>query len=285
MGLYSCAPATYTVIGERQIAAAHQIEFEGKIPGVVTLSPKEAVADSVLISSFAIGVAEKLESDLSLETGSVPVFYLNPDDVDLRNPEQMDQLVRYTGTDVMIVIDSMRIGDYSIRYPNEQAYYDGSFRQQTILSLPYRAFFHVYKADSSFVDSFEIQDVNEWNMLADEPLQKVRAVEEAERNMAESFAKAGASHAAEFSVKWETFNTRIYVFDSAKWWDACRYAYLFEWDKAMKLWMEEVKSHNHMKVACAAYNISVACRMLGMEDLAIEWKSNADRMMGRDSSI
>lgn len=283
-GLASCGPTTYSVTGEKQVPAAHQVEFGGKIPGIVTLMPKES-PDSVLVSSFAIGMAEQLEADLAFEQGTVPVFYLHTEDVELQNPEQMRELPRYTGTDVMIVVDSMRIGEFSVRHPEEQAYYNSGFMQQTIVSLPYSVSIHVYKADSAFVDSFGITDVNEWNMLTEKPLSKVRAVEEADKNLAESFARIGAARAEDFTGKWETFQTRIYVYDSGRWWDACRFAYLFEWDKAMEIWMEEAKSRDRMKAACAAYNISVACRMLGMDELSAEWKFNADKMMGCDSAI
>ena len=78
--------------------------------------------------------------------------------------------------------------------------------------------------------------------------------------------------------RWETVNVSLYVYDNAQWTEACRLAYLFEWEKAMNIWLEEAASPDTKKAACAAYNISVACEMLDMNDMAEEWKTRSERL-------
>jgi hypothetical protein len=52
---------------------------------------------------------------------------------------------------------------------------------------------------------------------------------------------------------------------------AYNHALAFAWDEAMKIWMELVKGDNAKEVACAAFNMSVACEMQGNFELAQKW--------------
>lgn len=280
----SCAPATYTVLADKQIVPEHAVAFDGKLPSIVTLVPSDS-KDSVLVSSFAIGMAERLESNLSFKPGSIPVYYLCSEDVDRNDPSVMNELVRQTGTDIMFIVDSVSIGEFSVRHPDEKAYHGNEFLRQTLVSLPFRMDINVYKSDSSYVDFLPVEETSEWTMLSDDVITDVRAIAEINKNLAESFRQTGSFIADEFVPHWETVNTRLYVYDSTRWWDACRHAYLFEWEEAMEIWFEEAKSNDVMKAGCASYNISVACKMLDMKDLSWEWKIKADKLMGHDSSL
>lgn len=282
--LSSCAPTTYTVLVDKKIVPEHAVDFGKKLPGIVTVTPKES-QDSILISSFAIGMAEQLESELYLSPGSIPVYYLYSQDIDLNNQVMMEELVRQTGTDIMLIVDSVSIGEFAVNRPEEMAFHGNEFLRQTVVSLPFTMNIRVFKADSSYTDRMFVDERNEWTMLSGENLSNVRAVGEINSKLEQSFKENGSAIAKEFVSHWETVNTRLYVYDNTRWWDACRHAYLFEWEEAMEIWMEEAKSNDIMKAACASYNVSVACRMLEMKDLALEWKRKADKLMGHDSSL
>ncbi len=282
--LSSCAPTTYTVMVDKKIVPEHAVDFGKKLPGIVTVTPRES-QDSLLISSFAIGMAEQLESDLYLSPGSIPVYYLYSQDIDLNDPGMMEGLVRQTGTDIMLIVDSVSIGEFSVNRPVEMAFHGNEFLKQTVVSLPFSMDIRVFMADSSYTDRMHVEETSEWTMLSEEDLSNVRAVGEINKKLENSFKENGSSIAKEFVSHWETVNTRLYVYDNSRWWDACRHAYLFEWEDAMEIWMEEAKSNDVMKAACASYNVSVACRMLEMKDLAWEWKNKADNLMGHDSSL
>lgn len=45
----------------------------------------------------------------------------------------------------------------------------------------------------------------------------------------------------------------------------------------MDIWMQLLSTNDLMKRACAEYNISVACYMLGDYQLAIEWLDLSDK--------
>ncbi len=77
---------------------------------------------------------------------------------------------------------------------------------------------------------------------------------------------------------WETINLLIYYFDSETWIKALEHAYNFEWQKALEIWLGEADNPDRDKAYCAAYNISVACEVLEMEDMAYLWKERVRKL-------
>ena len=57
LALTACGPLTYTIPVEKRAGSADNVDFQGMLPGIVTLTAK-GDSDSVLLSSFAIGMAE-----------------------------------------------------------------------------------------------------------------------------------------------------------------------------------------------------------------------------------
>ncbi|HIZ85329.1 MAG TPA: hypothetical protein IAC04_02435 [Candidatus Coprenecus stercoravium] len=276
----SCSPLAYTLQVEKQVPSASNVDFGASLPGVLTMAP-EGDPDSVLLASLAVGMAEELEAALGFDSGVVPVFSMYAG-LDLDDMEVRRSVHDMTGVDFLIVADSLWTGDFSVKHTEEMAYVQSQFLKQTVVSLPYSMNVRVYCADSaSAVADLSESDVFEWSLLADADIQDIRAIEKVNGDLDDYFKSIGRTIASELSPKWETVGVTLYVFDDSKWTDACRLAYLFEWDKAMDIWLEEAASPNTSKAACAAHNISVACDMMGMSRMAAEWSDRADKLSQR----
>jgi hypothetical protein len=77
--------------------------------------------------------------------------------------------------------------------------------------------------------------------------------------------------------EWKREQYSLYYFESDEWYTALEKAEALQWKAAMDIWMGQLKSGNVLKRACAAYNLSTACYMLGDYNLASEWLDQADK--------
>lgn len=77
--------------------------------------------------------------------------------------------------------------------------------------------------------------------------------------------------------EWKREQYSLYYFESDEWYTALEKAEALQWKAAMDIWMGQLESGNVLKRACAAYNLSTACYMLGDYGLASEWLDLADK--------
>ena len=91
--------------------------------------------------------------------------------------------------------------------------------------------------------------------------------------------KAGSKAAASFLPTWKEDSFFVIYYDGAEqaWNRAAEFAYRYRWKEAMDEWMTLLQNRNKDKRACAAYNIGLACFMLGQPELALEWLDRSDR--------
>lgn len=279
--LTSCGPLTYTLPVEKRSESEAAVDFAGTLPGIVTLTER-GDSDSALLAALAIGVAERLEQELGLDSASVPVYSMYADEVDMQDRAVVEYLHAAVGVEFLIVADSLEVGEFSVRMPAEKAYTQGGFMMQTVVSLPYRVRIQVLDSrEDRPVASLDEDDVMEWTLLSETPLTRLRAVERVDGELSGSFRSMGGDIASEFVPRWETVNKTLYVYDNSRWTEACRLAYLFEWEKAMEIWYAEADSPDIRKAACAAHNLSVACEILEMDDMAAQWKARSEQLMNR----
>lgn len=276
--LASCGPVTYTLPVEKRTASSGNVDFLGTLPGIVFITQR-GDSDSSLLSSLAVGIAERLEADLGLDSGSVPVFSMYADEVDLSDRTMVEYLHAAVGVEFLIAADSLVIGEFSVTEDEGRAYTQGAFLNQTTVSLPYEVRLQVFDSHSEEpVDRVINRDIMEWTLLSDAPLTRLRAVEKVDSELENSFRSLGEVMEQRYSPQWETVNKTLFVYDEADWTEACRLAYLFEWEKAMDIWYEKAASPNIRKAACAAYNLSVACSILEMDDMAAMWMSRYEEL-------
>lgn len=278
LALTSCGPLTYTLPVEKRSGSSGNVDFEGTLPGIITLSER-GDSDSALLSSLAIGMAERLEADLELDSGSIPVFSMFTDEVNLSDRSMVEYLHAAAGVEFLIVADSLHVGEFSVAEHNGRAYTGGAFLNQTTVSLPYEVRIQVFDSRQQVpVDEVTSRDIMEWTLLSDTQLSRLRAVERVDSELGESFRSLGGFLGQRYSPQWETVNKILFVYDEADWEEACRLAYLFEWEKAMDIWYEKAASPNLRKAASAAYNLSVACEILEMNDMAAQWKARYEEL-------
>lgn len=279
--LMSCGPVTYTLPVEKRSESAVNVDLSGTLPGIVMLVEK-GDSDSALLSALSVGIAERLEADLGLDSASVPVYSMYVDEVNSDDPDAVRYLHDAVGVEYLIVADSLEVGEFSVQMPAEKAYTQGGFMQQTVVSLPYRLRVRVFDIHKSGpAASLDEDDVMEWTLLSEAPLTRLRAVERVDSELAGSFRSIGGNIASKLMPQWETVNKTLYVYDNSKWTEACRLAYLFEWEKAMEIWLGEADSPDVRKAACAAHNIAVACEILEMDGMAAQWKARSEELMRR----
>ena len=81
----------------------------------------------------------------------------------------------------------------------------------------------------------------------------------------------GNETAQSFVDQWETQDRILFVYNKRDWNRAYDHALVFEWEKAMDIWLTLLDATNVKEVACAAFNVAVACEMQGLFDLARKW--------------
>jgi hypothetical protein len=89
--------------------------------------------------------------------------------------------------------------------------------------------------------------------------------------------EAGLLVADSFKPQWKHERYSIVYFDTDQWFKSLEKAELYDWKGAMDIWMELLDTNDLMKKACAEFNISVACYMLGDYQLASEWLDLSDK--------
>ena len=166
--------------------------------------------------------------------------------------------------DFLIVADSLSVGEFSVEHVQEQAYVQSQFLKQTRVRLPYSVKVQVFNVDSlPPVADLSESDVFEWSLMAESEIPELKAIEKVNSELDEYFKTIGVTMTDGLTPRWETVDVSLYVYDNAQWTEA---------------WMEDAESPDTRKAACAAYNISVACEMLGMDDMAVEWKARSEKL-------
>lgn len=276
----SCAPLTYTLPVERMSPSSVKVDLFNTLPGVLVLDARDN--DSVLMAALANGLAEGLEIDLGLDSGAVPVYTMRAEDISLQDSTSLPYLHALTGVDVLLIVDSLELGEFAVSWPEEEAYMQSRFMKQTKVQLPYSVRVRLFDSDSVAPAAVLSEaDVLEWALLADAPITSLRAIEKVNSGLEEYFRSMGLTMVSGLTPKWETVNVTLYVYDDSEWTEACRLAYLFEWEKAMDIWMKYAGSPDVRKAACAAHNISVACEILELKDVAAEWRERSEELFNK----
>ena len=68
----------------------------------------------------------------------------------------------------------------------------------------------------------------------------------------------------------------VATFAGSKWESAYYLALDFKWEQAMDVWLELVKGGAPEKQGAAAYNLAVACEILGKYNTALKWLDFAE---------
>lgn len=273
----SCGtPLSLSVPVEKRVRSENNVDFSGGTVAVVGISPL-GYKDSVLLSSMAMGVAGRLESDLGADSGSIYVYTMFSSQIGTSSPADVKYMAAYTGGDFLIVLDSLHVGDYSAVHPDERVYADGRYMVQTFVSIPYSLVMKVYGPENTLVRTLRRDSAYEWVLLSPQGLSDVTAIGKAQESLRNVFSELGESLAQELTPQWVLQEKSIYVYDNDGWIQAYYDAAEFRWKEAMDFWLTQVDPGNAEKAACAAANISVACEILEMDALAARWREKSEK--------
>lgn len=261
--LAACGPTINLLEVDVRLPAAKPLPLHGKQMVVfIPTYDSTSVTDSVLLHTFGQGLANELERLTNLPEGAVPLYTHYSEDVALGTLEQPDYVYRLavdTESEMVFMVDSVTIGRFEAR--------------PSYLILPFQSVVRVFDAEQfDFPEYTILSDTLAWDIyLAYDEAQTVTIPAGAYEDIQRAAAFLGQRTARSFVDQWETQDRVVFVYERRKWLKAYDYALDFEWDKAMAIWMELLEGTNKEEVACAAFNIALACEMKGSFDLAQEW--------------
>lgn len=274
--MVSCSPVVYEIAVDVRKPSEFNIDLKGCPPSIVCICSRNGM-DSLLTSKMALGIAEQLEKEMSLEEGIVPVYSYFTDELDVSNPDDVAFLLTTAGSDRVIVLDSLQTGEFKVSHPEGKKIYGAEILSETKVQQPFRIGFKMFCLDSLNYGtsprevSSVVSDNLNWSLLTSGPVDDVKAISRAVSSAPKTYGDMGSEIAAMFFPQWEEQSRMIIAYDDSYWYNAYQNAKSFKWDLAMKTWMKLVSGTSPKKVAYAAFNLAVACELQEQYDLALEW--------------
>ena len=269
----SCSLSLYELAIDIREPAVIPVDFEDKSVAIYIASDEEGNAsDSLIKVNFASGIASGLESDLKLSEDAVYIYNHYPEKDFVVSMEYIQSLSRQADSDIVILVDSVSVSDF-LRLENVVM---GSNHEMQYMYASFNSKISMYDGiTAEAIAEINQKDTVYWEVLTKSDLTSASSIGRVINMVA---PRVGRDVAARFFPSWVTEYRYLFVFDSSLWKTAYDHAQLFEWDKAIGIWLIELKNNNKYKVACAAVNIAVGCEMTGRPDLALEWLATAEKI-------
>jgi len=278
-GMAACGPVIHLIDVDVKLPAQHSVHFEsGNIAVFNALYDTTGLMgtvwnDSLLINKVAQGFRDRLAAELSLYPEEIPIynhFCGQTPGGTLEDKEYIYSLSDQTGARFLILIDSLRHGDFE--YVNTMLAPAGDGYRSIYVSKPWQMVFRFFDMDADkFTAHFSFNDTLFWNILARER-DSTLVHRRINASLHETAEYLGSAMAKMTQPQWETQGRALFSFSGSQWYKALDHAYMFEWEEAQTVWLaltQEIK--NYRKIAYAAYNLAVASEMMGQIDLAKEW--------------
>lgn len=242
--LSSCGPSRHAIHVEMRHPSKSGIELSGKIISVVYVSGEDAQANAVN-ENMALSFASALEKDYQTGEGSVGLYGVDRKNGNYAQKDSLVSLLMSTGSDLIFLIDTPQFG------------------AKSTASIPVKVLLHCFDG------------MNKEEKVQTFTGNRVFAAS-SETEILEEASRAGKLLAESFAPQWKHEQYSIAYYDSIKWYEALERAEQYDWKGAMDVWFEFLDSGDALKRASAAYNIAVACYMLGDFDLASQWIDRSD---------
>ena len=227
------------------------------------------VKDSSAMARIASGAAAYLEEKNALEEGSVGAYTIPAEEYKgTEDKEYLEQLMMATGSGVLVILDGLNLDRFTISRE-----FNGMLGTGTFVTMRGKVSMTVYDA---------IADSTLFNKtVSDSLFFKIPYEESLSENSVKSFIAAndtiimtafGQKLADHLCNNWVEEEWMLIDYpEESVWHNAYKDAMDFKWEEAIKAWMPMTEDKNGEKASYAAFNIAVACQMLGQTDLAIEW--------------
>jgi hypothetical protein len=246
----SCGPARHAITVQMRHPSRSGLDLGGKIISVAYSKIGEPSADS-FNAAMAGSFADVLEDDYATGEGSIKLIGVDGAKADYAQRDSLISILMNTGSDMVFLFaspDFTSINTSGATPVKLTLYcYDGMNKEDKVFA---------------FTGTTVITSASGASLSND-------AVD------------TGKTVSEIFKAEWKHEQYSIAYFDGARWYEALYRAEEYDWKGAMDIWFSLLDTNDMMKRACAEFNISVACYMLGDFELADEWlkKSKADNDM------
>jgi hypothetical protein len=277
--LVSCGPSKHAVHVEMRHPSKTGVSLAGKNVAVVYLEGDNAVS-SEFCESMADGFAYTLEQDYGPGT-QMSIFRMRSlEGADYSKKDSLFNILMDTGTDVVFLFDTVRFGTMTVGGPSRVSYPsspDSSFVSNG--NIPYTMKLYCYDGmnKEDRVQAFGGTAIARPEVYSSGKDDSTVATSKAWKSLGIEGWDAGVKIADSFKSQWKHEQYSIVYYEGEKWYAALEKAEQYDWKSAIDIWMDLLSTNDLMKRACAEYNISVACYMLGDYALAKEWLDLSDK--------
>lgn len=277
--LVSCGPSKHAVHVEMRHPSKTGVSLAGKNVAVVYLEGDNTVA-SEFCESMADGFAYTLEQDYGPGT-QMSIFRMRSlEGADYSKKDSLFNILMDTGTDVVFLFDTVRFGTMTVGGPSRVSYPsspDSSFVSNG--NIPYTMKLYCYDGmnKEDRVQTFSGTAMAIPEVYSNGKDDSTVATSKAWKALGIEGWDAGVKIADSFKSQWKHEQYSIIYYEGEKWYAALEKAEQYDWKGAIDIWMDLLSTNDLMKRACAEYNISVACYMLGDYALAKEWLDLSDK--------
>ena len=230
---------------------------------------KDAQEDSTVSAIMALGAARFLETANALEEGEVGAYTIPQAEYSgTSDKEYLEQLMMATGSGTLVIIKDISFGKTMIS--KGYSGYDGSFASAEMRTV---ANMDVYDAiaDTTLYSAL-ISDTTVFKIPIEFSFSDQAINSFLEENDSLIVSSIGAKMARHISSTWIQEEWMLIDYpEETTWHNAYKNAMDFKWEEAIKTWMTYTENSVNEKAGYAAFNIAVACQMLGETDLAISW--------------
>lgn len=278
--LVSCGPSKHAIHVEMRHPSKSGIDLVGKNVTVVYLENDNQVS-SDFAESMADGFAYTLEQDYGIGNNSIGIYRMRQmPGADYSQRDSLFNILMDTGADVVFLFDTLKFGAMTVGGPSRVSYpssKDSSYVSSA--NIPYTMKLYCYdgmgKEDK--VQAFGGTSMARPEVYSAGKDDSSLANYKAWKALGAEGWNAGVLVADSFRSQWKHEQYSVLYYDADKWYKALEKAAQYDWKGAMDIWMELLSTSDLMRRACAEYNLSVGCYMLGDYQLATEWLDLSDK--------
>lgn len=275
----SCGPSKHAVHVEMRHPSKAGVELAGKNVSVVYLENDDKAA-SGFNGAMADGFAYTLEEDYGYPGGTIPVYRMRQSPGgNYASKDSLFNILMDTGADLVFLFDTVKLGSLSVGGPSRlpsSSSVDSSYVSEA--TIPYTIKMYCFDGMDiqERVQAFGGTSIARPKVYSDGKIDGTIAAMRARAVLPSEGWAAGQTVAESFKSQWKHEQYSIVYFETAAWYDALDKAEQYDWRGAMDVWIGLLDTRDMLKRSCAAFNISVACYMLGDYALATEWLDRSD---------
>ncbi len=275
----SCGPSKHAVHIEMRHPSKAGVDLVGKNVSVVYLETDDSVS-SEFCESMADGFAYTLEEDYGTGNGSVGIYRMRQTDgANYASKDSLFNILMDTGSDVVFLFDTVKFGNMNVGGPSKVAYAaspDSSYLSSATIPFTLKLYCFDAMNKEGKVQVYGGTTMARPAVYSNGGDDSTIATKKAWAALGAEGWDAGLEVAESFKSQWKPEQYSIVYYDSPKWYKSVEMAEDYNWKGAMDIWIGMLDTNDLMKRSCAAFDISVACYMLGDYELASEWLDRSD---------